>query len=405
MKKVYQYIKFKPVELKAGKVKLENRYDFLNLNQFDLQWQLLKDGQIVESGVLSLGDAAPNKDIEVTIPYKTALDAGSEYFLNLSARLKKDCNWANAGHEVASEQYSLTGKIAVAPVDTAFNDTLKVEEEKGQIGFRAPGFFIAFNPETGKMVSLRYAGTDMIYNKEGFDFNWFRAMDNDKRDYLPTTVKKQAFDWKQATDKKSVTITTSLEATVGSGTQKVVLPFDVTYTVYANGTVDVDATFKAGNDFNLPRLGLQVALNPTLEQVEWYGRGPIENYWDRKNAAYVGLYKNTVTGMEEAYVRAQSMGNRDDVRWLTLKSLDNQGIRITSKDHLNFSALHFTDPELWELTYGHDLDNIRSAEVILNLDCIQRGIGNGSCGPGPRPHYEIEKNKNYSYSFRIENAK
>lgn len=70
------------------------------------------------------------------------------------------------------------------------------------------------------MVSLRYAGTDMIYNKEGFDFNWFRAMDNDKRDYLPTTVKKQAFDWKQATDKKSVTITTSLEATVGSGTQK-----------------------------------------------------------------------------------------------------------------------------------------------------------------------------------------
>ena len=109
--------------------------------------------------------------------------------------------------------------------------------------------------------------------------------------------------------------------------------------------------------------------------------------------------------MEEAYVRAQSMGNRDDVRWLTLKSLDNQGIRITSKDHLNFSALHFTDPELWELTYGHDLDNIRRAEVILNPDCIQRGIGNGSCGPGPRPHYEIEKNKNYSYSFRIENAK
>ena len=184
-----------------------------------------------------------------------------------------------------------------------------------------------------------------------------------------------------------------------------VLPFDITYTVYANGTVDVDATFKAGDDFNLPRLGLQIALNPTLEKVEWYGRGPIENYWDRKNAAYVGLYKNTVTGMEEAYVRAQSMGNRDDVRWLTLKSLDNQGIRITSKDHLNFSALHFTDSELWGLTYGHDLDNIRRAEVILSLDCIQRGIGNGSCGPGPRPHYEIEKNKDYSYSFRIENAK
>lgn len=125
-------------------------------------------------------------------------------------------------------------------------------------------------------------------------------------------------------------------------------------------------------------------MNPTLEQVEWYGRGPIENYWDRKNAAYVGLYKNTVTGMEEAYVRAQSMGNRDDVRWLRKKPHDNQGTN-TSKDHLNFSALHSSDPELWELTYGHDLDNIRRAEVILNLDCIQRGIGNGSCRPRAAP--------------------
>lgn len=146
---MYQYIKFKPVELKAGKVKLENRYDFLNLNQFDLQWQLLKDGQIVESGVLSLGDAAPNKDIEVTIPYKTALDAGSEYFLNLSARLKKDCNWANAGHEVASEQYSLTGKIAVAPVDTAFNDTLKVEEKRAD-RFSRSGILHRFQSRDGQ---------------------------------------------------------------------------------------------------------------------------------------------------------------------------------------------------------------------------------------------------------------
>ena len=99
------------------------------------------------------------------------------------------------------------------------------------------------------------------------------------------------------------------------------------------------------------------------------------------------------------------MGNRDDVRWLTLTDKENRGIKLTSKDHLNFSALHFTDPELWGLTYGHDRDNIRRAEVILSLDCIQRGLGNASCGPGPRPHYEIEKNKDYGYSFRIEAIK
>lgn len=184
-----------------------------------------------------------------------------------------------------------------------------------------------------------------------------------------------------------------------------VVPFTVVYTIYANGTVDVDATFKAGDDFYLPRIGLRASLNPVLEQVEWYGRGPFENYRDRKNAAYVGLYRNTVTGMEEAYVRAQSMGNRDDVRWLELRSSDGQGVRITSKDRLSFSALHFTDADLWSLPYGHDRDNVRRAEVILSLDLIQRGLGNASCGPGPRPHYEIERNKDYSYSFRIERAR
>ncbi|MBQ4162963.1 MAG: beta-galactosidase, partial [Parabacteroides sp.] len=151
--------------------------------------------------------------------------------------------------------------------------------------------------------------------------------------------------------------------------------------------------------------GLQIALNPQLEQLEWYGRGPIENHWDRKAAAYFGCYKNTVTGMEEAYVRAQTMGNREEVRWLSLTNKSNQGIKITSKDRLNFSALHFTDQDLWNVTYGHDRDNVRRAEVILNLDCIQQGLGNKSCGPGPLPQYVIKNNETYTYSFRIEGMK
>lgn len=105
--------------------------------------------------------------------------------------------------------------------------------------------------------------------------------------------------------------------------------------------------------------------------------------------------------MEEAYIRSQAMGNRDDVRWLTLSN-GKQGLKIISKDRLNFSALHFKDKDLWEVEYGHDLDNVRRAETVLSLDCIQRGLGNASCGPGPLPHYEIQKNKDYNYSFRLE---
>ena len=123
---------------------------------------------------------------------------------------------------------------------------------------------------------------DVIYFIETYDVTTVRAS---TPMYLLSRVIKSM-------DKEPITIT---------------VPFNITYTIYANGTVDVNTTFKTGDNFNMPRLGLQVALNPKLEQVEWYGRGPIENYWDRKDAAYVGLYNNTVTGMEESYVRAQSM--------------------------------------------------------------------------------------------------
>ncbi|NDV59349.1 hypothetical protein D0T85_14705 [Bacteroides sp. 519] len=117
---------------------------------------------------------------------------------------------------------------------------------------------------------------------------------------------------------------------------------------------------------------------------------------------YVGLYNSTVTGMEEAYVRSQSMGGRTDTKWLTLTDNNGKGVKITAKDSISFSALHFTDKDLYTARYGHDIDDFRRSEVVLNLDCIQRGLGNASCGPGPRAQYEIEKGKEYSFTFRIE---
>ena len=109
--------------------------------------------------------------------------------------------------------------------------------------------------------------------------------------------------------------------------------------------------------------------------------------------------------MREHYVRAQSMGQRTDTRWLTLTDKNGYGLKVTAFGTLDFSALHYTDNDLWRVKYNHDLDNIRRNEVVLNLDCAHRGIGNGSCGPGPRPKYELEKNATYSYAFRLEPAK
>ncbi len=105
--------------------------------------------------------------------------------------------------------------------------------------------------------------------------------------------------------------------------------------------------------------------------------------------------------MKEYYVRAQSMGERTDTRWLTLTDDNGNGLKIEADGLHDFSALHYTDPDLWRVKYGHDLPNIERAEVVLNLDCAQRGIGNASCGPGPRKAYEIPQGKKLGYSFRI----
>ena len=179
----------------------------------------------------------------------------------------------------------------------------------------------------------------------------------------------------------------------------------VTYVIYADGTIDVDASFTTDAHFDKSRLGLQAFFNQDFEQLTWYGRGPIENYQDRKNCAFVGRYQSTVTDMREHYVRAQSMGERTDTRWLTLTDKQGKGVKISGKNLFDFSALHYTDQAIWAAKYDHVLDEVAVPEVVLNLDCVMRGIGNGSCGPGPRPKYEIQKNHTYQYAFRLEPLK
>ena len=186
----------------------------------------------------------------------------------------------------------------------------------------------------------------------------------------------------------------------------------ISYRITSGGRIEVEASFdnsQGGNSSNgeqplrqYTRLGLQASLSSTLENVEWLGRGPIENYPDRKDAAFVGRYQSTVTAMEEEYEKPQSMGERCDNRWLQLTNGSGHGIRIEAVDgEFLFSAQHYTDEDLWNTKYHHELPNIKRQEVILHLDAAMRGLGNASCGPGPLREYEIPTNKSITYSFII----
>jgi len=118
----------------------------------------------------------------------------------------------------------------------------------------------------------------------------------------------------------------------------------------------------------------------------------MENYPDRKDCAFVGCYTTTVSGMQEEYIKPQSMGERCDVNWVKLTDNKGQGISIIALENtFMFSAQHYTDEDLWQTKYLHELNKIRKSEVVLHLDAAMRGLGNASCGPGPLKKYEIEK--------------
>lgn len=404
VKKVYQYISFKMND--KNSVELHNRYTTHNMTHFNLHYTLEKNGSVIKEEEFGLPDGKPNERRTIHVPLQRYLtDPDAEYFVNFEVKLKRDCVWASAGHVVATEQFALNDKVNMpAEITTNIpgNEVLKAyEEERRYVRFENSNCGVSFDMATGQMTGLRYGEQEVLHRQRGLEFNWYRSVNNDPRHWTNTQISLQDFSWTLSENKKSVKVIAQLEAMVG----KISVPHTITYTIHGNGAIDVEASFKTGANFNLPRLALQTSLNPALNKITWFGRGPMENYQDRKNAAYVGLYSTTVEDMREHYARAQSMGERCDARWLMLTDSSGKGVRIVSVGTIDFSAQHYTDRDLWQVKYNHDLENIRCAEVILNLDCVQRGLGNASCGPGPRPKYEIKKDSVYQYAFRIEGVR
>ncbi|MBR1517913.1 MAG: DUF4981 domain-containing protein [Prevotella sp.] len=398
VKKIYQYIK---IHQKAANVlTLENRYTAYNLNEMKLRYVVLHDGKQMAQGEVALPDTKPWQKCEVTLPIDENLFSSKDcdVTLNVEVALLKSTNWTDAGHVVASDEFIISEKHnrlsvaqeSAAPLKVFMEEDRYLRAENGRIA-------VKFDKIDGKLQSLCLDGNEILHMQGGPVFNWYRYISNDRRWYDDTRTRVVGFTYNVAKDMGGMDVVINLETTAG----KTVVPYTVTYNVSGAGFVDVTAKFSVGKEFNLPRLGLQMMLNPAYENVAWYGRGPMENYVDRKDAAFLGIYNTTVSDMAEHYVRTQTMGERCDTRWLKFSSKDGKTVSIAADETFDFSAQHFTDPDLFNVKYGNDLDKIRRPEVVLVLDCVMRGIGNASCGPGPMKKYEIEKEKDYTYKFRI----
>ena len=421
VKKVYQYVDFKLTDDK--KLRVRNRYAFLNLDQFKLEMTMLKDGESVKTVVLeSLPPVAPGDS--AFIINISDLDLPAEvgtYHLNVALKLKQKTIWAEAGHVVADEQFSLGEVVPMMDLTAAVpnkankvNKTNKTKKSKalvaepvapspkinindanGILSLSGEGWQMGFSKQNGELTSLKYGGKEML--AKGFDFNGFRSINNDRRSSrVQLVLSKLNFRHTPACDSVFVTV----EKTAKGGRSEV--PYTIAYTVTADGVLTVEGSFDNRENRDFSRLGLQAMLSTDLENVEWLGRGPMENYPDRKDCAFIGRYTTTVTDMAEEYIRPQSMGERCDNRWLQLTDKQGRGIRIEAIGApFHFSAQHYTDEDLWDkVKYLHQLPSIRRPEVVLHLDAAMRGLGNASCGPGPLPKYEMPKDI-VKYTLRI----
>lgn len=393
VRKVYQPVKFSYDG--NGKVVLLNRNSFVDI-EGDMKWTLVKDGVEVKHGSVNVPKVAPGKTGSVIIPAVADLASGHEWALNV------DLPYATkAGEALCQEQFVLTEKVAPEFNVTDTGKFRREEIEPSRVVYRADGFSVTVNPEKGELSAISYDGHDILTADGAPELAWFRTVRNDKNTYLripEPIIRANSVDVALSDDATVLTVITDMVANFG----KIDQPYTVKYTAYSDGQVKVDASFTTPDRVILPRYGLKMNLVPGLENVEYYGYGPMENYYDRKSSARLGRYTTTVSDMEEAYVRPETMGNREDSRWLTITDNSGKGVKITSLDNMNFSAQHYEDADLLKkVTNHHELPRVRKAETVLTIDAAQVGLGNASCGPGPLKEYQLLANHTYTLSFVI----
>jgi len=378
MKRAYQNVDFEAVPYSHGVVKVINRHDFISLKGFDLKWELMEEGRLVESGVIESPEVGPGGSAYIDLGLSGGVeDPSKEYFLNLTVLTREATPMVPAGHEVAGDQFAMNPGAAKSICTEAFAKTgtgeVSVVETKTLITVQVPAGEIHFDRATGQMTSYVMDGVQLL--SAGPTPNFWRApIEND----FGNRLDKRCAMWK--TFGKELTLQTLVPAQLDS---MVVLVAEYIHP-------DNSSNYKVAYHFpEVPRFGMSMVAPKGFEKLEYFGRGPHENYIDRKHSAHVGLYSSSVDEQYVPYITTGENGNKTDVRWLTLSDGNGNGIRITGSPAIDFSALHFSQDQLdREVRDGaHTFDLERSEQVFLNVDWKQMGVG-GDNSWGARTHAE-----------------
>ena len=399
VKAAHQFVKFELKQVNPAKnlavVLLRNTYNFHDLSQYELIYDVVLNGRVAATKRLDLPAIAAGEQQEISLKLPKAnlqknSAKGNEVLLNLRVVYKKDQTFCKAGHSVAQAQFTLSERKALPAIagkgDNKWGQTLAMHETR----LFNSNMAICIDNATGQLQSLAFNGKNIVANREGFIYDNHRWIENDRFTNTDNGLTGNATV--QVTEENGLTVI----KTRRDGT---ICATEVDYILYPQGMVDIVARFNPKNG-EVRRAGLVCAIDSAYDQVDYYAYGPMENYCDRKDGATIGRYHTTVDEMLVHYAKPQSTGGREGLRELILRNKQGEGVKIETEGQVAFSALRYTDADLmncnhiWELT--------KRPYTVLHLDAWTRGVGNASCGQDVNtlPQYRVPQ-QTLTYKLRI----
>ncbi len=439
VKKVYQHIGFKALDMEEGTIEIFNKYYFKSLSDYNLSWSLWENGSEIKVGQLAFEPIAARTKTTIKLPYDFAdLKAESEYFVKLQLTLKDNQPWADKGYVEAEEQFLLKAKSEVptlAEVAQAAGGKLTLTDAGNNIKEVSGQNFIArFNLADGSLYGLVYDGETIIADGNGPKLDAFRAfVNNDTWGYKSWyekglhNLKHKAIDSKirsNADGTVTLAFTVVSQAPNGAkqhgGTSGNVLSVEeltdqkfgeddfrfVTnqiWTVYQDGSVELQSSITSNEaQFVLPRLGYSMTIPKAYENFTYYGRGPIGNYNDRKTAQNIQKYVTTVAEEFVNFPKPQDMANHEETRWCALTNSSHRGAVFVANSEMVVSALPYTAQDMGTAAHIYELPE--PGDITLHLDMKVTGLGGASCGQGgPLKHDRVYAGQN-DFGFMIRPA-
>jgi len=394
-KHLAQPLKVVSFDRRKRTVTLRNCQHFVDSDWIRISWELKISGKSSARGILPASKIAPGETAKLSIPLPAfQTSGGREAFLNICYTAAHRTDWCERGHILGWDQVPLGGSALVSPraVISRNAEALHVERASKCLRISGSSFDLEFSEAASQLETFRFDGDDILVSGPELQI-WRAATDNDGIKGWTGQNHKPLGRWLAAgipeaalkPDPIRVARTKSGDIRITCGQaaacriSQTAVRLRQVYHIRPDGPILVENLFIVDKSVaDLPRLGVRLVLAPGFENLSWFGRGPLENYSDRKRAAMVDRYSSSVAGQYVPYIVPQEHGNHTDTRWLTLDN-GRTSLRISALGPLEFSASHFTAGDLFAAFHTHELHP--RPETILNLDYRQRGLGTASCGP------------------------